>query len=79
MLQVVGHHNFADINVFILIIILCCFYIITFRTMHYPPESQNIMLLCRLLATIELSPSPQNANKTVSNVNKYLFHNNVYL
>lgn len=42
---------------------------ITCRTMHYPPESHNIMLLCRLLATIELSPSPQQANKTVSNVN----------
>lgn len=40
--------------------------------MHYPPESHNIMLLCRLLATIELSPSPQQANKTVSNVN-YLY------
>ncbi|VVC40614.1 SET domain [Cinara cedri] len=37
------------------------------RTMHYPPESHNIMLLCRLLATIELSPSPQQANQTVSN------------
>ncbi|XP_026819908.1 SET and MYND domain-containing protein 5 [Rhopalosiphum maidis] len=37
------------------------------RTMHYPPESHNIMLLCRLLATIELSASPQQANQTVSN------------
>jgi len=37
--------------------------------MHYPPESHNIMLLCRLLATIELSASPQQANQTVSNVN----------
>ncbi|XP_050420382.1 histone-lysine N-trimethyltransferase SMYD5 [Adelges cooleyi] len=37
------------------------------RTMHYPPESHNIMLLCRLLATIELSPSPQQANEIISN------------
>lgn len=42
-----------------------------YRTMHYPPESHNIMLLCRLLATIELSASPQQANQTVSNVNQY--------
>jgi len=49
------------------------------RTMHYPPESHNIMLLCRLLARIELSPSPQNANEIVSNFchrteNEHLVH-----
>lgn len=42
--------------------------LIIFRSIHYPPESHNIMLLCRLLATIELSPSPQQANQIVSNV-----------
>jgi len=40
-----------------------------YRKMHYPPESHNIMLLCRLLATIELSASPQEANQLVANVN----------
>lgn len=42
------------------------------RTMHYPPESHNIMLLCRLLATIELSPKPQETNKMVHNVNYFI-------